>query len=780
MTFFFILQVKIFCMNYLDGLNDTQRQAVETTDGPVMVIAGPGSGKTRVLTYRIAHLIKTGVDPFRILALTFTNKASREMKERIEQIVGNEARNLWMGTFHSVFSRVLRVEAELIGFPRNYVIYDSNDSKSLIKTIIKELQLNPDQYKPSILQNRISLAKNNLIGPDTYLGNVNLQAEDDSAGRPKTGEVYRIYTERCLRAGAMDFDDLLVKMYHLLTKHPDLCKKYQLKFHHILVDEYQDTNFLQYQIIKILASQHQNICVVGDDAQSIYAFRGASISNILNFQNDYPNAKSFKLEQNYRSTKNIVQVANQIIGKNTKQIKKTIWTDNPEGSRVKLIRASSDNDEGRLIADSIFEERLRNHFDNKDFAILYRTNAQSRSFEEALRKKNIPYKVHGGLSFYDRKEVKDLMAYLKLVINHQDEESLRRVINYPTRGIGAKTIQKVATFAKETNNSMWEVVSNIQLYPLSSRAAKAVGDFATMIKSFAYFLSTHNSYEAAHQIAKQSGLLTTLYNDKTVEGLSRYENTQELLNSIKEFSEQPIYETAEGLPNDNSLGSYLQQISLMTSLDEGEDNDNAVMLMTIHGAKGLEFPNVYVVGMEEELFPSKRSMDSREGLEEERRLFYVATTRAEKKLNLSFAVCRYRYGELQYGRPSRFLDEIDHQYLDIKGMTSKYQAKPVQRSYAFDKKPQRARSSTPPPSKWKKINTKPSKKATNVPPLSTSNFKAANQSQLKVGTKVRHIRFGEGEIVQIEGGASKVATIHFHQFGEKRIMLKFAKLEVIG
>ncbi len=765
--------------DYLKQLNEVQRQAVTTTEGPVMMIAGPGSGKTRTLTYRIAHLVATGTDAFRVLALTFTNKAAKEMKERIHEIVGPEARNLWMGTFHSVFSRILRVEAENIGYPSNFVIYDTTDSRNLIKTIVKEMNLSTDDYKPNILSSRISLAKNNLINPQAYANNFNLTNQDEAAGRPKMKEIYAAYIKRCKASGAMDFDDLLLKMHEMLETQPELRKKYQERFHYVMVDEYQDTNHLQYRIIKSLAEYYQNICVVGDDAQSIYGFRGANISNILNFQKDYPNAQTFKLEQNYRSTKRIVSAANEIIGNNQKQLEKIIWTDNTQGEKIVLFKSSSDNDEGNRVADSIFASQLRNHHKNSDYAILYRTNAQSRAFEESLRKKNLRYVVYGGVSFYQRKEIKDLLAYMKLIVNPKDEESLRRVINYPTRGIGDKTVLKMKTIAAEQGISLWEVISNIEVYKLGGRITNAVKGFADMIKGFQKQLLTQDAYAVAFSVAKTTKILSNYYNDQTVESLSKYENLQELLNSVKEFAEADVVPTdAEGMPNDNSLGSYLQQIQLHTSLDEGEDED-AIKLMTIHAAKGLEFKNVYIVGMEEDLFPARQSTATREGLEEERRLFYVAATRAEERLFLSYATGRFRHGQFNYTEPSRFLSEISPMDIDMVGTTIR--SNPTKGSYG---RPGAARSlNRSTGGSYKRNNTAQVEKKRVVrvtAPPPDPNFVASDPNKLEQGMRVKHQRFGDGEIKVIEGNASnRIATIDFEDYGKKKIMMKYAKLQVL-
>ena len=642
--------------HFIESLNEPQREAVLHTDGPLMIIAGAGSGKTRVLTYRIAHLIEKGVEPFNILSLTFTNKAAKEMRERIEKIVGTEARNLWMGTFHSVFAKILRFEAEYLGYNSNFTIYDSDDSKSLMRSIIKDMNLNDKLYKPNVVLNRISTAKNNLISWRAYQANPEFRADDEVAGRPKLGEIYQEYCTRCFKANAMDFDDLLFNTNVLFHKFLEVLNRYQHKFKHVLIDEFQDTNLSQYGITKLLSAVHRNICVVGDDAQSIYAFRGANIQNILNFEKDYPELKTVKLEQNYRSTKNIVNIANSLIAHNRNQLRKNVWTDNEQGDFVKLTKTLSDSEEGRLVANSIFEEKMADGLSNSDFAILYRTNAQSRAIEEALRRLNISYKIIGGLSFYQRKEIKDVIAYLRFMLNTADEEAFKRIINLPKRGIGNTTVNKVRVIAAERNVSLWDVVTNAEMYLGKGRAATAIDKFATLIKSFQLNLKQgKNAYDTAAYVAKHSGLLKELYDDKTVEGRVRYDNVQELLNAIKGFVDDDEVE-------DNSLEAFLQQAALVSTADTEVDED-AVTLMTIHMSKGLEFKHVYVVGMEENLFPSQMMLGSREDLEEERRLFYVAITRAEKQLHLSFALQRYRFGSLISCEPSRFLEELDPQYI---------------------------------------------------------------------------------------------------------------------
>jgi DNA helicase-2/ATP-dependent DNA helicase PcrA len=748
-------------MDYLSELNPSQRQAVEATEGPVMVIAGAGSGKTRVLTYRIAHLINKGVDAFNILALTFTNKAANEMKERIAQIVGpSEARNIWMGTFHSVFARILRQEAERIGFPRDFTIYDTQDSKNLIKTIIKEYGLDDKIYKPGLVLGRISAAKNNLISVEDYKNNVNLIAEDRQSAKPKMVEIYETYQRRLFKSSAMDFDDLLFKTNVLLAKNPDILVKYQHQFKYILVDEYQDTNFSQYLIVKQLAAAYQNICVVGDDAQSIYAFRGANIQNILNFKKDYPDAKIFKLEQNYRSTKNIVKAANSIIELNKEQIKKEVWTDNEEGNKIEIYKASSDNEEGQIIANLILEQKLTNQLNNSDFAVLYRTNAQSRAIEEALRKKNIPYKIYGGTSFYQRKEIKDLLAYYRLAINPNDEESLKRVINYPARGIGKTTLDKISVAAVNSGKSMWEIIANIKSIGLglNSGTINKIWAFAEMIKSFNFLAANTEAYELGNQIASTSGILKELYSDKTPEGISRYENVQELLNGLKEFSENQKKINPEKTP---VLPDFMQDVALLTDQDTETDEDrDKVTLMTIHASKGLEFPYVFIAGMEENLFPSQMALNSRAELEEERRLFYVAVTRAKKQCYLSYATQRFKWGQQIYCEPSRFIDELNPLYVE-----HKY---PVNRAKKALGKEPIERKSTPiqQPRNLKKVSEiqqTPQESASNLP--------------IVVGSKVEHQKFGVGEVLELENGK---ASIQFKNAGKKQLLLKYAKLKLIS
>ena len=756
-------------MDYLAGLNPSQRGAVEQTEGPVMIVAGAGSGKTRVITYRVAHLIQKGVDPFNILVLTFTNKAAKEMRERIMSVVGREAKNIWMGTFHSVFAKILRVEAELIGYPRNFTIYDTDDTKSLLRTILKEMNLDDKLYNVNHVYGRISQAKNNLISPQEYNKNEAILAEDISNGRGQLGQIYMTYAQRCYRAGAMDFDDLLFKTNVLLNKHPEVLHKYQHQFRYLMVDEYQDTNFSQYLIVKRLAAVNENICVVGDDAQSIYAFRGANIQNILNFQKDYPDVKIFKLEQNYRSTKMIVNAANSVIANNQNQLEKNVFSDNEEGEKIKVSRAFSDNEEGKIVADLIVEEKSLKGLNYKDFAILYRTNAQSRAMEEALRKINIPYKIYGGTSFYQRKEIKDLIAYFRLTFNPNDEEALKRVINYPRRGIGDTTIEKIMIAADQNQYRIWDVVANAAHF-LDGRSASSVGGFGQMIQSFQALAKNNNAFDTAMHIAQHCGILKELYEDKSVEGLARYENIQELLNGIKEFSEREDIE-------DRGLDVYMQDIALLTNDDNDKDpNADTVSLMTIHSSKGLEFPIVFIVGLEENLFPSQLSLNSRSELEEERRLFYVAVTRAEKKLLLSYATSRYRWGTLNNCEPSRFLDELNPACL------------------ALDFKPRQTSASTGgfqgERIAWQQkggddvfSKPKPKVKTTSILPKAhkpTAGFAPSDTSNLQVGMEVEHERFGFGKVVNLEGNKGDIkATIFFKELGQKQLLLKFAKLRII-
>ena len=769
---------------YLDELNEPQREAVLHKDGPIMIIAGAGSGKTKVLTSRITHLMSAHkVDSFNILALTFTNKAAAEMKERIERTLGNtEARNLYVGTFHSVFARILRAEANKIGYPNNFTIYDTDDAKSVVKTVINELELDDKQYKPNVVYNRISAAKNALISPAEYMNDWALQQEDNRANRSSTGLIYDAYAKRCFKNGAMDFDDLLFKMYILLKNNPDALSKYQRKFKYILIDEYQDTNPAQYEIIKLLGAMHENVCVVGDDAQSIYSFRGATIENILQFQKDYDDVKLVKLEQNYRSTKNILDVANQIIANNKGQIEKKLFTIKEEGEKIKLVRTMTDNDEGKMVADAIQEKKLRNHLYNKDFAILYRTNAQSRSFEEALRRMGIAYRIYGGMSFYQRKEIKDFIAYLRIVVNPRDEEALKRIINFPARGIGKTTIDKAVLFANENNLSFWDILCNAAMYGFKSGTLESIDGFVTTIKMFQSELNKKNAYDLAVIVGKSTNIVKELFNDKTVEGLARYENVQELLNSIKEFIETPS-NIEDGEVGDKSLGSYLQQIVLLTDSDDDKENLDVVKLMTIHAAKGLEFPVVFVGGLEETLFPNAMSINTREELEEERRLFYVAITRAEKYLYLSYANARYRFGQLQQNEPSRFIDEIPEENMDRSyagGAAKNNAATGWGQGSAFERMNRGFNNNTEKKESKPSYATSPARQQVkeHVP---SENFVASDISGLQAGQKVEHQKFGFGEVMKMEGAAhNPIATIHFELNGEKKIMLNYAKLRIVS
>ncbi len=750
----------------LSGLNPAQRKAVEQTEGPVMVIAGAGSGKTRVLTYKIAYLIQQGVDPFNILALTFTNKAAKEMKERIATIVNpSEAKNVWMGTFHSVFAKILRFEAAKINYPSNFTIYDTADTKSLLNSIIKEMQLDDKIYKTNIVLGRISGAKNNLISPQAYIDDVDIQADDRAAGRPKLGEIYREYWTRCFKAGAMDFDDLLFRTNILLRDFPDVLLKYQDRFRYILVDEYQDTNHAQYLIVKKLAARFQNLCVVGDDAQSIYAFRGANIQNILNFRKDYPDYNLIKLEQNYRSTQTIVNAANSVIANNKDQIKKEVWTENGKGDRIKVHKSNSDNEEGMYVAQSIFEIQHQEKAAFNDFAILYRTNAQSRSLEEALRKLNIPYKIFGGLSFYQRKEIKDLLGYFRLVSNPNDEEAFKRIVNYPARGIGKTTQEKLTLAANNGNISLWEVANNPNNFGCNFNAGTRtkLDNFTTTIKSLRSELNKEEAYAMAEKIAKASGLLKELYNDKTPEGVARYENVQELLNGIKEFSEKQIEEDPETTPR---LEDFLVDVALLTDADQDDDQQDQVSLMTIHAAKGLEFPYVFIVGLEENLFPSQMSVNSRTELEEERRLFYVALTRAKNKATLSYATSRFRWGNLIFSEPSRFLEELEDSYVDWPVNLPNTNVKETSNGGAlFTKKIQ------PPKPK----NLRP------VAQRQQPSGGTPDTGNITIGVQVEHEKFGKGKVVAIDGVEPNFkATVYFPAAGQKQLLLRFAKLKVIG
>jgi len=754
-------------MHFLDELNESQRKAAEHLYGATMVIAGAGSGKTRVLTYRIAHMIENEIDPFNILALTFTNKAAREMTERIGSIVGaDEAKNITMGTFHSVFSKILRFNADRIGFPNNFTIYDTQDSKSVIKDIIKGFKLDDKTYKPSNVFGRISTAKNNLISPEAYCQNEEIKLEDQQARRPEMGRIYMSYMNRCQKSGAMDFDDLLYYTNVLMRDFPEVLHYYQHKFKYILVDEYQDTNYAQYLIIKKLAAAYENICVVGDDAQSIYSFRGANIENILNFRKDYPDFTLYKLEQNYRSTKNIVEAANSIIKKNKDQIHKSVWTENQNGNKIKVVRTPTDNEEGRSVASFIHEKQGKSNCSYNDFAVLYRTNRQSRSFEEALRKLNIPYKVYGGLSFYQRKEIKDLLAYFRLAANPNDEEALKRVINYPKRAIGKTSIEKLIVAANNYTTSMWEVICDFHKYPvdINNGTKSRISEFATMIKSFQSEINTKDAFSLAERIARSSGIMKELIDakDKGPEEVERFQNVEELLSGIQEFSNSGDED------NPNTLADFMLEVALLTDADQEKPEDkNHVSLMTIHSSKGLEFPNVYLVGMEENLFPSQMSLHSRSDLEEERRLFYVAVTRAMESCTLSYAVSRFLWGQSISCEPSRFIDEIDPNYLEFSS-----KSKSMKRGLSM-KGFEGARTGG--------LNKMTNPSLRSLKEVTRQKSSSPNEQDIKVGYNVEHKTFGKGKVTHMEGsGADQKATIFFPHHGSKTILLRFANLEILN
>jgi len=773
--------------NYLQNLNESQREAVVHKDGPMIIIAGAGSGKTRVLTYRIAHLMNQGVDAFNILALTFTNKAAREMKERIASVVGSsEAKNLWMGTFHSVFARILRSEGHHLGFPSNFTIYDTQDSVRLLSSIIKEMQLDKDIYKAKQVLSRISSFKNSLITVRAYYNNPELIEADKMTQRPKMGEIYQNYVDRCFKAGAMDFDDLLLRTNQLLTQFPEVLSKYQDRFKYILVDEYQDTNHSQYLIVRALADRFQNICVVGDDSQSIYAFRGANIQNILNFQKNYDDVKIFKLEQNYRSSNNIVEAANSVIEKNKTKLDKEVWTDNANGELIKVMRTVTEVKEGRFVADSIFENKMNHQLQNSEFAVLYRTNAQSRAIEDALREKDIDYVIYGGLSFYQRKEIKDTLSYLRLLINPNDEEALKRVINYPARGIGATTIDKLSVAANHYKKSIFELLCNLNKIDLNINAGTKTKlvNFVTMIKHFQIEAQSKNAFEVADFVVKQTRLVKDLEKDGTPEGVSKVENIQELLNAIKGFTDEQNEKK-----EDDSLAFFLEDAALASDLDKkAKDDKPKVSLMTIHLAKGLEFPYVYIVGLEENLFPSAMSMNTRSELEEERRLFYVALTRAERQAYLSYSQNRYRWGKLVDCEPSRFLEEIDDKYLEH--LTIKEQVR-KQNSFInediFGSVPQnKIRFKKPIQRTPTKKNTAPKvqfQPPKNLKKVSKTTSTSANlfDSKITVGNIVEHSKFGKGEVLSLEGaGANQKAEIKFPSIGVKKLLLQFARLTIIS
>lgn len=754
--------------NYLDGLNPAQFDAVTQTDGPVLVVAGPGSGKTRVLTYRIAHLIEKGVAPWEILSLTFTNKAAREMKERIEKVVGEKANQIWAGTFHSVFGKILRIEADKINYNSNFTIYDTDDSKSLINSIVKELSLDSTSYPANAVLSRISNAKSNIIPPAKYSNNPVLLKEDADQKRPHLYKIYEMYVSRCRKAGAMDFDDMLYLLYALFIKNNDVLAKYRNKFKYVLVDEFQDTNQLQYGIIKLLTLYENspcNICVVGDDAQSIYAFRGATIDNILDYEKDFKNKgiKTIKLEQNYRSTHHIVQAANEVISYNSRQLKKSIWTDNNEGTKIRLIRTMTDNEEGKRVADLILEQKNRFHLTNREIVILYRTNSQSRVFEEYLRHFNIAYRVFGGMSFYHRKEVKDLLAYLRVVINPNDEEALKRIINYPKRGIGDTTVDKIIALATNEQITTWEAIQKVEV---PQRTKNLLQDFLKMMELFQQKAQTINAYEVATMVARQSGLLNELKSDTSIEGQGRLENFNSLLDSIKEYVEND----ADGVDEERNISNYLQTVSLYTDADEEKNETEYVSLMSVHAAKGLEFKSVFVVGMEEKLFPSFMSMNSPQELDEERRLFYVAITRAKQLLTITFSNSRYKFGQLVYNDPSRFISEINEIHVDSNISSMKSKGVEVE-SDSFGSSKSGIKGN------FKIV------KPIALPKIDISKFSPSSPEKIGAGMRVLHLKFGEGVVKNIEGASdNRIATIHFSELSEeneKKIMLKFSKLQIV-
>ena len=777
----------------LQGLNSPQKEAVTTVEGPVMVIAGAGSGKTKALTHRIAYMIQEGINPFSIMALTFTNKAAKEMKDRIMKLVDpHAARNVWMGTFHSIFARILRIEAQHLGFTPDFTIYDTDDSKQLINAILKERELDTKAYPAKYILHRISMAKSALYTPEDYCNNFDIQQQDLRANKPLIGEIFKTYNNRLQRANAMDFDDILFYTNVLLRDFPEILYKYQQRFEYILVDEYQDTNYAQYLIIRRIAAMRENICVVGDDAQSIYGFRGANIQNILNFKNDYPEQRLIRLEQNYRSTKTIVNAANSVIDLNKDQIKKKVWSDKEEGELITVLRATSDNEEGTLVANSIFGYKMSRQLNNKDFAILYRTNSQSRSLEEALRKQDIRYRIYGGLSFYDRKEVKDLLAYFRVVINPHDEQALLRIINYPARGIGKTTIERLMVVADERKQAIWDVIaSDEEPMPkdFNSGTVSKLRNFATMIKSFQTLLNKQNAIELAKHICNTVGIIKDLKEDDTPEGLARVQNIEELLNAIMEFSDKQVDEVT-GEQNEVTLNKFMEDVALLTDQDKKDDeDDDYVTLMTIHSAKGLEFPYVYIVGLEENLFPGIQSLSTREDLEEERRLFYVALTRAETKLVLSYAESRYRWGNLTLSEPSRFIEEIDQSLIEktrkasFRGTSSFNEG--INFSNPFSKSFQTRRDVTPVASNTTKEFQKRTSQPSNATPINTpknnnSDFVAATPDEIDEGMRVLHQKFGQGTVMKVEGiGPNKKATVLFDECGSKQLMLKFAKLNIL-
>ena len=750
--------------DYLSQLNDSQKLPTTHKNGPIMVIAGAGSGKTRVLTYRIAYLMERGVDPFSILSLTFTNKAAREMKSRISQIVGeSKSKNLWMGTFHSIFARILRSESELLGYSPNFTIYDTQDSDRLIATIIKELKLDKDLYKYKNIRSRISSLKNNLVTVKAYLSNPELVQQDNESRRPMFGKIYQTYVNRCFKASAMDFDDLLLKTNELLNRFPEVLAKYQERFKYIHVDEYQDTNHSQYLIVKALADKYENLCVVGDDAQSIYGFRGANIENILSFQKDYSNSTIYRLEQNYRSTKNIVNAANSVINYNINKLEKEVWTDNESGEKIEINQSITDSEEGRFVSSSILENKNKCQLDNDSFAVLYRTNAQSRSIEDALRRKNISYQVYGGLSFYQRKEIKDILAYLRVIVNPNDEESIKRIINYPTRGIGQTTMDKLLIYANEKNISLFETLKNLSSdeIKINSGTKNKLNQFFLLIKSFQLLNESLNAFEIAEEVLKRIGIINVLKLDGTPESISRIENIEELINGIKDFIEGE----KEVVDSKATLSDFLEDVALASELDKNiNDYQKKVSLMTIHLAKGLEFNHVYIVGLEEDLFPSAMSSSTRADLEEERRLFYVALTRAKKKVTITYAKTRYRWGKLNDCEPSRFIKEIDKTYTNYNlanSITGSLNNLMENNSIRFRNPKNKIQ--------LKKIKNN----------LSPSTFKS-NYIDINKGDHIIHNRFGKGKVIETEGeGADKKAEVKFGSSGVKRILLKFAKYKLI-
>lgn len=786
-TFVAKLNERVNILHFLDELSDVQREAVTTVEGPSLVIAGAGSGKTRVLTYRIAHLLTLGVQPWSVLALTFTNKAAKEMKERIATIVGEKtAAQLWMGTFHSMFLKILRNECDKLGYSKTFSIYDTTDSKNLVSSIVKELNLDTSIYKTGEVFGRISSAKNNLITPQAYASNTQLVAYDRQTRKPEIAKIYSLYAQRCFKASAMDFDDLLLNTNILFRDFPDVLAKYQQKFKFILVDEYQDTNYSQYLIVKKLASQHENVCVVGDDAQSIYSFRGAKIENILNFRNDYPHYKFFKLEENYRSTQNIVNAANSVIAKNSRQIKKNVFSSKEEGEKIKVLRAFTDQEEGYIVASEILNIQQRDHALSRDFAILYRTNAQSRIFEEALRKRNIPYRVYGSLSFYQRKEIKDLLAYFRLSLNANDDEALKRVINYPTRGIGNTTLERLQEVANAKNQSIWITIEQIdQDNPgIKSGAVKKLKDFVGMMRQFQSSVYTAEAYDTAYSIAMGSGTIRDLKEDKSFEGISRFQNIEGLLSSIKEFTES---QKEEGVTETISLADYMENVSLLTDADttKPEDRDK-VTVMTIHSAKGLEFKYVFLTGVEEDLFPSKMTLSSPDELEEERRLFYVAITRAAKKATITYAQTRYKWGNLTHSVPSRFINEIDPQWVEMPGdinvTNDDTETNAVTNSH-FGKSNQLGRNLTSlsQSERSNQGNGNLFGRHSSTSKSDNESGESSDPSTIVTGMQVTHERFGTGKVINIEGeGQNRKATVFFQSAGQKQLLLKFAKLKVIG